>query len=193
MSGNICVGFIKLSAHQKWRKLNHSLTETPRQWNKRWTSFNKWWNRGCIVIERENCEQKKADSVNMEPKTWSTTWHSLKLCTCTLTNGALLCASLAFSDSHSHFYSAESLSPAPCPHSGRRFSGRLFVPPFSCIACRMCINLCPTLGKWNNEVDLFCSAAPSFRVWQCGAEDTWSTWRGCGRLLSPPLSVPLAV
>lgn len=38
-----------------------------------------------------------------------------------------------------------------------------FFPPFSCIVCRMCINLCPTLGEWNNEVDLFCSAAPSFR------------------------------
>lgn len=25
---------------------------------------------------------------------------------------------------------------------------------------------------------------------QCGTEDTWSTWRVCGRLLSPPLSVP---
>lgn len=109
----------------------------------------------------------------MEPKTWSATWHSLKLCTCTLTNGALLCASLAFSDSHSHFYSAESLSPAPGPHSGRRFSGRLFIfsPRFSCIACRMCVNLCPPLGEWNNEVDLFHSAAPIF------GDDTVRCWR----------------
>lgn len=170
---NICVGFKKLCPRQTWRGLNHSLTKCSRQWNKLWTSLNKWWNRGCIVMERENCEQKKkADSVNMEPKTWSATWHSLKLCTCTLTNGALLCASLAFSDSHSHFYSAESLSPAPRPHSGRRFSGRLFIsPPFFCIACRMCVNLCPPLGEWNNEVDLFCSTAPSF------GDDTVRCWR----------------
>lgn len=65
------------------------------------------------------------------------------------------------------------ISPAPRPHSGRRFSGRLFIfsTLFSCIACRMCVNLCPPLGEWNNEVDLFRSTAPSF------GDDTVRCWR----------------
>lgn len=59
----------------------------------------------------------------------------------------------------------QNLSLALLPHvhtPGDAFLGvYLFFPPFSCIVCRICINLCPTLGEWNNEVDLFCSAAPS--------------------------------
>lgn len=67
----------------------------------------------------------------------------------------------------------QNLSFLPHVHTpGDAFLGvYLFSPPFSCIACRMCINLCPPLGEWNNEVDLFRSAAPSF------GDDTVRCWR----------------